>query len=138
MTALAVTSTQVLPGTDNNPEFGIAGEAITAGQVVYLDSTTNLYKLFDADLTAANAASPRVALNTAAISQPVRVAGTGTITIGAGAAPTRGVVYVAGATAGSINPAADLATGWKVAVIGVGGTTANTIKLICQNTGVLF
>lgn len=136
MADLTVTSTQVLPSTDTVTAFGIAGVAINAGQMCWLDTTAGTYKLFDADLTASNANTPALALTTAAIGQPITVATSGTITIGAGAAPTQGIVYVCSATAGGIAPSADIATNWKVAFVGVGNST-NRIKLLLGNSGIV-
>lgn len=136
MTDLSITAAQVLPVTDSTlREFGTAGAAITAGQVVYLDATTNTYKLFDANDSAANTGTPRLALTGAASGQPIVVAIGGSVTLGAAAAPTRGTVYVASANAGGIAPAADLTTGWKNAIVGI-GDSSNRIKLALSNSGI--
>lgn len=135
MTELTITASQVLPGTTGATfEFAPAGAVITAGQVVYLDATTNTYKLFDANDTAANTRAPRVALNGGSAGQPIKTQITGTMTLGAAAAMTAGLVYVAGATPGSIAPNADVVTGWRVAIIGT-ALTASTIALHNINSG---
>lgn len=137
MAALSITATQVLPDTSDgiDTQHGVAAVAITAGQVVYYDASAGTVKLFDADLAAANTGAPRVAVVGAAAGQIVSHQGPGAlVTIGAGAAPVQGTVYVAGSTAGAINPTSDLATTWKVAIIGV-GAGSNKIKLICSNSG---
>ena len=134
MADLTVTATQVTPGADAVLVFGTAGATITAGQVVYLDPTTRTYKLFDANDTAANTRAPVVALNGASTGQRITVQTHGSLTIGAGAAPTLGLVYVASATPGGIAPSADIATGWRVAVLGV-ATSASAINLTPSNSG---
>jgi hypothetical protein len=134
MSDLSITASQVLPDDTGSQAFGTAGTTITAGQVVYLDSATNTWKLFDANDTAANTASPGIALNGASSGQPVKVQTSGSPVIGAGAAPSVGVVYVASATPGGIAPSADIVTGWRVAILGVGAAT-NAIKLSISNSG---
>ena len=134
MVDLSVTATQVLPGTGAQLQFGIAGATITAGQVVYLDPTTTTYKLFDANDTAANTRSPVIAMNGASSGQRLTVQVSGSLTIGAGAAPTLGLVYVASATPGGIAPSADIAANWRVAVLGV-ATSASAINLAPSNSG---
>src|SRR5687767_3275929 len=123
MADLSITAAQVLPGPNATIERGLAGVAITAGQVGYLDTTPNTYKPWDANRAAANTRPPVIALNDAAAGQPIAVATGGDVTLGAGAAPAVGTIYVGSATAGGIAPAADLATGHVVAVIGVGKAT---------------
>lgn len=136
MTALAITAAQVLPSTGVQNEDGTAGDAIAAGDLIFLSPTTGTYKLFDANDSTLNTEHPRIALNSAAAGQRVSSTAQGTVTLGAGAAPVRGTVYVASATAGKICPAADLASGWKVVIVGIGGDT-NTLKMIpAGNSGI--
>lgn len=136
MADLSITATQVLPDADGTREYGTAAEAITAGQYVYRDATTLTWKLFDAnDSTRNTSTAPGVALNGASAGQQIGVQTSGTMTLGAGAAPAVGTIYVASATAGGIAPAADLTTGHVVVVIGV-GFTGNKIKLHNWATGV--
>lgn len=136
MTALAITASQVLAIADDTVViWGTAGAAIAAGQVVYLDASTQTWKLFDGNDTAANTRTPRLAINSAASGQPVAVSAGGNITIGAAAAPTAGVVYCADIVAGGIIPAADLGSGNRVTIIGV-GKASNQIALILWNSGV--
>jgi hypothetical protein len=134
MADLTVTATQVLAGTDAQLGYGTAGASITAGQVVYLDPTTSTYKLFDANDTTANTRAPVIAMNSCSSGQRLTVQTGGSLTIGAGAAPTAGLVYVASATPGGIAPNADVVTGWRVAIIGV-ATSASAIKLMLGNSG---
>ncbi len=136
MTALAITASQVLAITDDTQvTFGTAGAAITAGQVCYLDPSTQTWKLFDGNDTAANTRTPRIAINSAGSGQPIALATGGNLTLGAGAAPVAGTVYCADIVAGSIIPAADLASGNRVTIIGV-GKASNQIALNLWNSGV--
>jgi hypothetical protein len=135
MTALTITDTQVQPGTtDATFEFGTAGATITAGQVVYLDATTNTYKLADSNLSAAGATARGIALNGAASGQPLKIQTGGTITLGAGAAPVVSTVYLLANVAGSIIPAADLASLDRTTILGVGAAT-NTLILKINVSG---
>jgi hypothetical protein len=84
--------------------------AITAGQVVYLDSATNTFKLADCNSGTAAARVPfGVALDNAAAGQPVQVQTSGPVTIGAAVTP--GVGYYLSATPGGICPVADMVAG---------------------------
>jgi hypothetical protein len=122
MADITVTAAQVLPGTgtDCNFENGIAGATITAGQVVYLDTTNNTYKLADNNDSVATAVAAGVALHGATAGQPLRIQTAGAVTIGAGAAPVAGMVYMLSATPGGIAPHADLTTGNRATILGVG------------------
>lgn len=134
MAALTITAAQVLPTADTQLTFGTAAVAITAGQSIYLDTTTSTWKLFDANDSAANTQPPAVALTSSGALQPIVVAVGGTITLGAGAAPTLALAYICGATPGDIAPISDLASNWKLALLGAGGAT-NTLVMKPWNSG---
>ncbi len=135
MADLTVTASQVQPGTtDAQTALGVAGGTITAGEAVYLDTTVGQYKAAKSDATA-TASVAGIALNGASSGQPLQIQIGGTVTIGAGAAPTVGVIYVlSAATAGGIAPSTDLASTNRVSVLGVGAAT-NTIILKIHNSG---
>lgn len=129
MADLTITATQVLPSTGAQYVDGLAGVAITAGQACY-KSTGDTILLADADAGSNAAANVQgIALNNAAAGQPVRLQSTGTIILGAAAAPVKGTIYVLSGGAGGIAPAADLAVADRVTIIGVGGTTAGTLVM---------
>lgn len=132
MAALTITVGQVISPTDGSGNFtsGTAGVDITAGQSVYLDSATNTIKLADSNASQATAQAIGIATHGALTGQPIRVQGGrgGYLTLGAGAAPAVGMVYMVGATAGSIVPHADLTTGDYATVLGV-GASSNRIQL---------
>ena len=137
MADLSVTATQVLVSAAGGTYNGTAGEAITAGQPVYV-STGSTLMIADANATtsATTVASVKgIALNGGATGQPIQVQTGGTITIGAGAAPAVGTVYRLSETAGGIAPVGDTTNSHYVSIIGVGGAT-NTIKLSIYNSGV--
>lgn len=126
MTDLAITATQVLPGTADSATFknGTAGAAVTAGQPVYKDSTTGKYHPADANASAITSVVEGIALHAAAADQPLKIQTGDDITLGAAASMTVGGVYVLSATAGGIAPVADLATGHRVSILGVAKTAA--------------
>ncbi len=130
--ALSVTATSVLPGSDANIADGIAGASITAGQVLYLDSTTNTLKLAQCDGTTAEATVAGIAMNGGATGQTIRYAKGGTITIGGTIAA--GTPYVVSATAGGIDAFSALVSTNKVSYIGWASTTA-IMTVAINNTG---
>ena len=141
MAALTITAAQVLPGANAVVEQGTAGATITAGMSVYKDSAdNNHWKPADADSTGtaitAGSAGLSIALHGASDGQPLRVqTGGDEITLGAGAAPAQGTVYVVGVTGGAIAPESDLASGDRLSILGVGDGTSK-LKLCMKATGV--
>src|SRR5262245_40802433 len=139
MSDVVVTATSVArvtgnadPNLNTSIDNGFAGATITAGQTVYKDAN-GVYQLADSNLSATTAATTGIALNGAASGQPVAVAIGGSLTGGFTAAV--GTIYVQSANAGGIAPAADLVSGWRTTIIGV-GLTASTISLLFHRSGV--
>ena len=92
MADLTITAANVAARGGASIRHGVAGAAVTAGQVVYLDAADGTYKLADHDSPTAAVRSPAgIALHTAAIGQPLAVHVAGPITIGA--TITAGVAY---------------------------------------------
>lgn len=110
-----------------------AGATITAGQLVYFDETTSKWKLADANASALTSVIGGIAMNGASDGQPLAVATSGTIAIGA--TVTVGEIYVASATAGTIDAESELAQNSYVSIVAVGVTSAR-IKLCIFNSGV--
>lgn len=121
---ITITATNVTPSINAVPRDGTAGEAITAGKLLYRDPADS-YKLKLADANAATAAARTVcgiAINSAStgtkvnyvVSDPALVIG-GTV--------ANGTVYVLSDTAGGIAPVTDLTSGWYAFVLGVGTST---------------
>ena len=104
MADLSITAASVVARGGSKAKNGAAGAAVTAGQLVYLEKSSGTYKLADSNSGTAEARSPDgIALNAAAVGQPLRVLVEGPITIGA--TLTAGVAYYASATPGGICPA---------------------------------
>lgn len=108
---------------------GIAGATITPGQPVYLDTTTNTYKLTDGD-TDAESVCAGIALDSAISGRPFIFAPPGAV-INIGATVALGTIYVCSLTAGGICPWADLATGDYVTILFI-GATSNIVEVICK------
>lgn len=129
MADLTITAANVIAGSGAKKVNGTAGASVTAGQVVYLDSSTNTYKLADNDSgTAAVREVAGIALHAAGSGQPLTILTQGPITIGATTAV--GIVYCLSSTAGGICPSADIASGDYNTIIGIGtSTTVIDVKL---------
>lgn len=122
MADLTVTAASVVKGSNSQNVTGVAGETITAGQVVYKDATTLKWLKADNDsATAAAKTAGGIALNGASLNQPLVVHTAGDITIGA--TLVAGSPYYLSSTAGGIMPAADLGTGDYVCLIGLAKST---------------
>lgn len=132
MSDISVTASSVLKGSGALTQNGTAGEAITAGQTLYLHSDGTL-RLADVDLSAAAATVVGISLHAAGTGQPLQYQYGGAITFNA--VLTAGKVYVATATAGGIALVADLTTNWRTSILGYAtSTTSMTLQII--NTGV--
>lgn len=127
MANLTITAANVLAGSGARIERGYAAaQNLTGGQSVYLDTSTDPPRWRQADADAAGGTASMVggvALHSTSALQPVAVITEGDYNPGATVAV--GTIYVVGATAGSIAPAADLTSGWYTAIIGIATTTSN-------------
>lgn len=122
MANLVITAANVLAGTGAVRESGTAGEAITAGQVVYRASATQKYMLADANAATAEARTARgIALSGAALNQPLSIVKSGDVTIGA--TLVAGTDYYLSDTPGAIAPRADIGAGEFVCFLGIAKST---------------
>jgi hypothetical protein len=137
MADIVVTAGSVIPTSPSTVvASGIAGAAITAGQVVYADPSDS-YKIKPAKADSASTThAPNVvgiALNGASAGQPVDYAKSGDVTFNA--VLTKGQVYVdSAANAGGIAPYSDLASTNFVTLLGVAlSTTVLRLNLLLSN-----
>lgn len=130
-TDISITAANVVPDDGYQYQDVVAGEAVTAGQVLYISSGTTA-KIAHCETSTATAAARGIALHAASTGQPLRMMTGGTITIGGTVA--LGKVYVLSAS-GGIAPVGDLANTDYVTVLGVGTTTAK-IRLLIYPSGV--
>lgn len=122
MADISITAGNVVAGSNSSRESGVAGEAITAGQAVYLASGTK--KWMKADNNAATEEARRalgIALNGASLNQPLQVHRFGDITIGA--TLTAGSAYYLSDTPGGLSLVADVGSGEYVVLIGIAKST---------------
>ena len=116
---VSITAANVAPSANAVLKRGVAGVAITAGQLLYLESATNTLKLADANGAAELRVVCGIAINSAPVNGPLHyVVSDPALTLGGTSA--KGTIYVLSATAGGIAPAADLTTGWYPPVVAVG------------------
>lgn len=134
MADLTITAANVVKGSGSNVDYGIAGAAVIAGQAVYKDATTGKYLLADDNSATAAARIPAgIALNGAAINQPLVVHKSGQLTLGATLTP--GVAYYLSDTPGGICPVADLAAGEYSSIIGI-AKSASVLDVNISSSGV--
>lgn len=122
MADISVTASSVVPTATTKRQTKVAAAAITAGQVVYVNTSDQL-ALADNDASATTAAAVGIALNSCAADQPCSYATSGAVTFNA--VLTAGTIYVLSSTAGGIAPAADLASGDYVTILGVASSTTS-------------
>lgn len=134
MADLTITAASVVPDSSARITHGIAGATIAAGQSVALDPTTNTYKLADSNSATAALKEPDgVALNSSAAGQPLAVAESGSVTVGA--VLTAGKTYFQSDTPGGICPEADVGSGEVSTIIGTASSTS-VLKVRISRSGV--
>lgn len=124
MVDISITPGSVLAGANATQQSGLAGEAITAGKVVYKDSASGKWKIADNNsATAEVRKAGGIALNNAALNQPVDVQTSGEITVGG--TLVAGSDYYLSDTPGGICPRADIppASGEFVCLLGLAKST---------------
>lgn len=134
MADLTITAASVLAGANAVKKDGVAGETITAGKAVYLASATKKWMLADSNSGTAEARKAGgIALNGAALNQPLAVQISGDITIGA--TLTAGTAYYLSDTAGGVCPLADVGSGEYICQLGLAKSTS-VLALAIQFPGV--
>lgn len=134
MSDLSITAASVLAGTGARKVLGAAGATVTAGKVVYLDTSDNEYKLADCDSATEAARSPDgIALNGASDGQPLVVLEEGPCTIGATLTP--GTTYYLSPNAGGICPLTDVLSGDYPVIVGI-ATSTTVLDVKFQEAGV--
>lgn len=136
MAALSQTAANVGIGSSGTRVRVVqAGEAITQGQPVYLNSTDSKHYRADSNASAATAKAIGIAMSPASTNGFfVMQEGAGGL-VNLGATLTVGETYCVGATAGQVNPIGDLTTGDFPCILGTATTTA-LIQTLYSYTGV--
>lgn len=127
MADVSVTATAVAYDETKNNDRKIAGETITAGQALYLNSTDGkVYKADADDASITKAVVVGIAMNGAAAGQPVSYQMGGDVNFGS-AIFTVGLIYTLSTTPGGICPSVDITTsptGKSMVVLGVARSTS--------------
>lgn len=128
MADLTITAANVIPssGARRSEYFIDTGVTVTAGQAVYVDTTSGKLKLADAD-AAASALALGIAELGGSPGQKIPVVYEDDA-FTAGATLVVGETYVVSTTAGGIAPLSDLAAGDFTTILGI-ATTAALLKL---------
>jgi hypothetical protein len=136
MADLVIVAANVVAGANASTRQSLAGETITAGQAIYLAAATGKWMKADADAAPAEGRhATHIALNGAALDQPLVGQKSGDITLGAVLTP--GVAYyLSGATAGGICAFADIGVGEYVCLLGL-AKSASVLALNIQFPGVV-
>lgn len=134
MADLSITVANVLAQAGAITDVGTLGATVTAGQVLYKDTSDGSLKLADNNSATAAARSPcGIALNGGASGQPCKYLKEGDLAVGS--ILTAGVAYYLSDTAGGICPVADLASGEYPTVIGI-ARSASVLRVKFIESGV--
>jgi hypothetical protein len=134
MADLSITAANCVPVAPALIGYGTSGATITAGQAIYLEASSNTWKLADNNsATAEVRQATALALTGSASGQPIAYLSSGSVTLGA--TMTAGVAYYLSDTPGGICPVADLASGEYPLVIGIASSTT-VLKLSFTSSGV--
>lgn len=129
MADLSITAANVLAQAGAITDVANFGATVTAGQMIYKDTSDGTLKLADNNSATAAARTPLgMALNGGGAGQPCKFIKEGDVAMGA--ILTAGVAYYLSDTPGGICPVADLASGEYPTVIGIAiSTTVLRIKI---------
>ena len=129
MAAIAITAGSVIPSSSAVNKYGVAGETITAGQVLYVEAVTLLLKLCDANSTASIATAAGIATNGASVNQRVYYCTEDTGGFAIGATILSGdTLWTSGTAGGITKTAADNVNPVYATVLGV--MTSTTLARI--------
>ena len=123
MADLTLVAADVVADFNATIKTGVAGEALSAGDVVYADSTdSDELKMAKHDGTAAQALVVGIVLADALDTATVSYISSGELALGG--VLTKGIIYVLSANFGKIAVVADPGTGDYVTVVGVAKSAA--------------
>jgi hypothetical protein len=132
MADLTITTANVVAGYNATLKTAKAGEAITAGEALYID-TDGTAMLAQHDGTAAEAAAVGISIEAAAVGAVVAYITEGDLALGT--ILTAGNVYVLSATYGAIAAQGDQGSGDYSTILGVAkGTATLSVKVIVGET----
>ncbi len=129
MPAFTINTANVVKSTSGSIFIGTAGQTITAGQPLYLDTTNSIYKLANG-LT--NNPVAGIAVASANTNQDIVIC-TRDPNFSCGYPIVAGNIALLGNVPGAIQPYEDRTTGWYVTALGV-GIGANRVNFILQGS----
>lgn len=134
MADFTITASNVVPGGTARQSL-VAGEVISAGEVLYKKSSDSKAYKAQCDGTTEEATVIGIAINSAAAGQPVSyVESGGSVTVGSALGSAGKALYLS-ATAGKLMPAADIASTNKLTIVGYStSATALTVQIINSGT----
>ena len=118
MANISVTAASVKASAAATIVGGSAGASITAGQPVYQD-VNGVWQLAGANIAASASALTGIALDAAAVGQPLLVCVADPSFTHGGAAVTTGEIVMVSATPGALCPSADATTGFYPVILGI-------------------
>ena len=136
MPDLTITPANVINTGKAPTKTGIAGEALTAGQTVYVKSADGKIYKAQCDATPEEADCAGITLNGASLNQPVEYVDAGAIDLGATTTTAKTTTYMVSATAGGICPQADLIATQRIVQVGYATNTTGSFVVRRVNTGV--
>lgn len=110
-----------------------AGESVTQGQPVYRSTSTGKYLRADNNDTLAKSLVEGIAVTAASTDGFFLMVSDGQINLGATLGA--GTIYVVSSTVGGIAPAADIATGNYVTILGT-ASTSSVLDIAIKATGI--
>ncbi len=113
----------------------LAGEAINAGEFVYLDPADGKARKSECDATVDKAKVAGIAVNSAVAGQPISYVASGEVTVDATAFASTGLVLVLSPTAGKCMDVGDIVDTQYLTVIGW-STAANKLKIDLAHSGI--
>lgn len=116
------------------PKTAIAAVALSAGELIYLDSATSNQARKSVNSSLAAAACVGMALNSCAAGQPVSYTDAGEITVQTAAFGSTGIVLVISSTAGQCESVADMSQGDYLTMIGF-SVAGNKFRFDLNQTG---
>lgn len=135
MADISITAANCVPVAGSLIGYGTSGATITAGQAIYLEASSNTWKLADNNSATAEArAATALALTGSSSGQPIAYITAGN-SVTLGGTMTAGVAYYLSDTPGGICPVADLSSGEYPQVIGI-ATSTTVLRLSFTASGV--
>lgn len=133
MAKVTQTPANVRAGSGAITQLEEAGEAFSAGQGVYLNSTNGKYYKCDAD------DSDKIGIKGLALTGSDGDESRFVVQIGGecniGGTTAQGTIYVIGDD-GDIYPSSDASSGWYPVILGIAVDNSGTLELVCQNGSV--